>query len=162
MPCRQSAQLFCQTVQHGGSLLLAMKMKANWARMIVALFTIAMLYASVCSASCTVGVCPEQMQRTAGHDCDRMPSQHSAPSGHQTPDKPDCSKHRHPELFVTKSGGDLPQFQLSVVDHLNASGAAFSPMHGFSAILTPDVTSEHAPPPAADVPLYDRSSVLRI
>jgi hypothetical protein len=63
---------------------------------------------------------------------------------------------------VGKSGGDLPQFQLSVVDHLNAPAAAFTSVHGLSAILTPDVTSEDAPPPASGVPLYDRISVLRI
>jgi hypothetical protein len=91
-----------------------------------------------------------------------MPSHHSAPSGQQTPDQPDCSQHQHPELFLSKSGGDLPQFQLSVVDHQNASAAAFSPVHGLSMIFTRDVTSEHAPPPASGVPLYDRISVLRI
>jgi hypothetical protein len=137
-------------------------MKANWARMIVAIFTMAMFYASACSASCAVGVCPEQTHRTAGHDCDQVPSHHSDSSGHQAPDKPDCSQHQHPELFVAKSGSDLAQLQLSVVDHLNASAGALSPVHGLSAIFTRGVTSEHAPPPASAVPLYDRISVLRI
>jgi hypothetical protein len=137
-------------------------MEANWARLVLASFTMAMFYASVCSASCAVGVCPQQTQRTAGHDCDQMPSHHSDSSGHQAPDKPDCSQHQHPELFVTKSGGDLPQFELSVVDHLNASAAVFSQVDSLSAIFTRDVTSEHAPPPASGVPLYDRISVLRI
>jgi hypothetical protein len=130
--------------------------------MIVAVFTMAMFYASICSASCAAGVCPEQTKRTAGHDCDHTPSHHSDSSGHPSPDKPDCSQHQHPELFVAKSGGDLPQFQISAVDHLNASAGAFSQIHGLSAILTRDVTSEHAPPPASGVPLYDRISVLRI
>ena len=139
-----------------------MKMKANWARMAVAVFTMAMFYASVCSASCAIGVCPEQTHRTSGHECNEIPSHHSDSSGHQTPAKPDCSQHQHPELFVAKSGGDLPQFQLSVVKHLNATAVAFSPVHGLSTIFTHEVTSENAPPPASGVPLYDRISVLRI
>jgi hypothetical protein len=122
----------------------------------------AMFYASVCSASCAVGVCPQQTQRTAGHDCDQMPSHHSDSSGHQTPDKPDCSQHRHPELFVSKSGGDLPQFQMNIVDQRHASATLFFAVHGLPAIFTRDVTSEDAPPPASGVPLYDRISVLRI
>src|SRR5258708_18297282 len=148
--------------QHGGSLLVVMKMKANWARLVVAIFTMAMFYASVCSASCAVGVCPEQRQRTGGHDCDHVPLHHSDSSRHQAPDKPDCSQHQHPALFVTKSCGDLPQFQMSVVDHLKAAAAAFSPAHALSAIFTSNVPSQHAPPPASVVPLYHRISALRI
>jgi hypothetical protein len=138
------------------------KIKANLARSIAAVFTVVMLYASVCSSSCAIGVCPEQTRRTAGHDCDQMPSHHSNSSGEQTPDTPDCSQHQHPELFVAKSAADLPQFQLSVADHLTVSVGAFSPMHGLSMIFTRDVTSEHAPPVVFSGPLYDRISVLRI
>ena len=132
-----------------------MKMRTNWARMTVAVFTMAMFYASVCSSSCAVGVCPKQTQQTSGQDCDHTHSHHSGSSRHSSPDKHDCLQHQHPELFVAKSGGDLPQFQLSVVDHLNSSAVAFSPVHGFSTIFTRDVTSEYAPPPASGVPLYD-------
>jgi len=139
-----------------------MKMKANWARMIVAVFTMAMFYASVCSASCAVGLCPEQTQRTAGHDCDQMPSHHSDSSGHQTPEKPDCSQHRHPELFVPKSGGDLPQFQLNVVDQSHASATTFLTPHGLPAILSRVAAAEHAPPVVSTGPFYNQTSVLRI
>lgn len=139
-----------------------MKMKANWARMIVAVFTMAMFYASVCSASCAVGVCPEQTKRTAGHDCDQMPSHHSDSSGHQTPDKPDCSQHQHPELFVAKSGGDLPQFQLNIVDHLHASTTTFLAQHGSPAVVSRTEASEHAPPVVSSASLYDRIAILRI
>lgn len=162
MRWHESAQLFCQTVQHGGSLSMVMKMKANWARLLVAIFTMAMFYASVCSANCAAGPCPEQTRRTAGRDCDQMPSHHSGPSGHQTPDRPECSLHQHPELFAAKSGSDLLRFRLSIADHRNASAAAFPPVHGLSAVFTRDVSSEHAPPPASAVRLYDRISVLRI
>ena len=139
-----------------------MKMKAYWARLIITIFTVAMFYASVCSASCGVGVCPEQTQRTGGHDCDQMPSHHSAPSGHQTPDKPDCSQHQHPELFVVKSAGQLPQFQLNVVEQLPAAAPMFSALHGLTAVLVRTAPPEHAPPNISSSPLYDRTSVLRL
>ena len=161
MRCRQSAQLFCQTVQRGGSLFVVMTTKVNWARMIVAVFTMAMFYASVCTTICAVGVCPDQVRQTAGHDCDQMPSHHSDQSNHKSPDTPDCSQHQHPGLFVTKSG-DVSQIQLIVVDHLNASAATFSVAHGLSAIFPQAEASEHAPPHASSIPLYQQISVLRI
>ena len=137
-------------------------MKANWARMTVAVFTMAVFYASVCSASCAVGVCPEQTQRTSGHDCDQNPSHRSDSPGHQTPAEPDCSQHQHPELFVAKSGGDLPQFHLGIVDQPHASAITFSVLHGLPAILTRIAASEHAPPAVSSGPFYDQISVLRI
>jgi hypothetical protein len=138
-----------------------MRRKANWTRIVLAVFAMAVFYASVCSASCAVGVCPNQVQQTASHDCDQMPSHHSAPSGHETPDTPDCSKHQHPGLFVMKSG-DVSQFQLSAVDHLNVSATAFSPVCGLTALLTQAEASEHGPPLVSSVPLYEQISVLRI
>jgi hypothetical protein len=149
-------------VEPGGRLVKVMRMKANLARMVVAIFTMAMLYASLCSASCEVGVCPEQTQRTAGHDCDQMPSHHSGSSGRQTPGKPDCPQHQHPDLFVAKSGGDLPQFQLNIPDHLHASATTFLAQYGLPAILSRTEASEHAPPVVSSVPFYNRISVLRI
>jgi hypothetical protein len=136
--------------------------KAYQARLIIAVFTVAMFYASVCSASCGVGVCLEQTHRTAGHDCGQMPSHHSVPSGHQAPDKPDCSQHQHPELFVLKSGGQLPQFQLNIAHHLPAAATNFSALHGLTAVLVRTAPSEHAPPNIFSSSLYDRNSVLRL
>ncbi len=128
--------------------------------MIVAVFTMAMLYASVCSASCAVGVCPDQPQRTASHDCDKMPSHHSGSSGQHTPDKPDCSQHQHPELFVAKSGGDLPQFPLA--NQLHPSAPIFLVQHEVPAISSSTESSEHAPPVDSSIPFYGRISVLRL
>jgi hypothetical protein len=138
-----------------------MRTKANWARVVVAIFTMAVFYASVCSTTCAIGFCPNQVQQTAGHDCDQKPSHHSDQSGHHSQDTPDCSEHQHPGLFVTKSG-DILQFQLNVVDHLSASAAALSRVHGLPAIFTRPAASEHAPPIVSSVPLYEQISVLRI
>lgn len=149
------------SVQHGGSLFVVMTTKVNRARMIVAVFTMAMFYASVCTTICAVGVCPDQVRQTAGHDCDEMPSHHSDQSRHESPDTPDCSQHQHPGLFVTKSA-DVLQIQLSVVDHLNAAATTFSVAHGLPAVFAQAQASEYAPPHSSSVPLYQQISVLRI
>jgi hypothetical protein len=150
-----------QNVDPGGSLRVVMRIKASWARMVVAIFTMAMFYASVCSASCAAGVCPDRVQQTTGHDCEKMPSDHSSQSGHRSPDNPDCSQHQHPGLFVAKSG-NFSQFQLSVADHLNASTVAVSALHRLPRIFTHPAAFEHAPLTVSSVPPYEQISVLRI
>jgi hypothetical protein len=144
-----------------GSLILDMRTKANWARMIAAIFTMAMFYASVCSTTCAIGFCPNQGQQTAGHDCDQPSSHHSDPSGHQTPDKPDCSQHQHPGLFLTKSG-NLSQFQLSVVSHPNDSAAPFSSMRGVVSTFIHAEAPDQSPLLASSLFLKQQISVLRI
>lgn len=138
-----------------------MRTKANWARLVAAIFTMAVFYASLCSTTCAIGFCPNQVQHAANHDCERTPSHHSGQSKHQTPDNPNCSEHQHPGLYVAMSP-DL-QFQLSVVDYLGASAAALFPVRGLLEIFAAHpVASEHAPPIVSSVPLYDQNSVLRI
>jgi hypothetical protein len=128
--------------------------------MVTVIFIVAVFYASVCSASCAIGVCPDQVQRTAGHDCDQMPSHHSAPTKQQSPANRDCSEHQHPGLFVTKSNSS--QFQLGIVDHLDASAATLSSARVLPTLFAHSATSEHAPPIVSSAPLYDLISVLRI
>jgi len=64
----------------------------------VAIFTVAMLYASFCSTACAFGVCPNQEQQTASHDCDHPSSHHSGGSHHHGPANSDCSFHHHPSF----------------------------------------------------------------
>ena len=138
-----------------------MRRNADWARIVVAIFTMAMFYASVCSTTCAIGFCPNQVQQTAGHECEQTPAHHSHHSEHQTPENPDCSQHQHPGLFLAKSG-NLSQFQLSVGGHLNASAAPVSAGHGLTLNMTSAEASDLAPPPTPNSPLYQQISVLRI
>ena len=138
-----------------------MRTNANWARMVVAVFTMAVFYAAVCSTTCTIGFCPDQVQQKAAHDCDQTPSHRSDQSRPQPPDNPDCSQHQHPGLFITKSG-DVPQFQLSVVGHSDDSIAAVSSVRELVVSFTAAEASEHDPPNASKIPLYQQISVLRI
>lgn len=138
-----------------------MRRNADWTRNVVAIFTMAMFYASVCSTTCAIGFCPNQVQQTAGHDCDQTPSHHSHQSGHPTPASPDCSQHEHPGLFLVKSG-NLSPLQLSVVGHLSASTAAISSGHGLAASMADTEASDLALPLRSNSPLYQQISVLRI
>jgi hypothetical protein len=135
--------------------------KANRARIVAAIFTMALFYASMCSTTCAIGYCPNQVQRTAGHDCDQTPSHHSHPSHPQAPGNPDCSRHEHPGLFVAKSG-DLSKFQLRVLGHLDASTPFNSSQQYMATSMTDAKASDHAPPLASSLPLYQQISVLRI
>lgn len=151
----------CQRFVLRGSLCSGMSTKANLVRMVVAIFTMAVFYASVCSTTCAIGFCPNQVQHTAGHACDQRRSHHSDQSKHQTPDNPDCSQHQHPGLFITKSG-DLAQFQFSIMDHPNVLAASFFSLHSLVMGFTHLEASDHTPPPASSVPLYQQISILRI
>ena len=137
-----------------------MRSNANWARIVVALFTMAMFHASVCSANCAIGVCPDQVKRTASHGCEQLPVHHSDHSGRKAPDSPDCSRHLHPMMVLTKSG-DIAKLQLSFTDQLPATTVAVS-KHDFTASLIHVEASDFAPPLASNVPLYQQISVLRI
>jgi hypothetical protein len=128
--------------------------------MVVAVFTMAMFYASVCTATCAIGVCPDEVQQTAGHDCDQASSHHSSQPGHKAPESPDCSKHAHPGVFVAKSG-DVSQFQLSIVEHLQLSATALGARHDLR-LSTATRASGPAPPFASKLPLHQQISVLRI
>ena len=150
-----------ESAETGGNLILDMRTTANWARMIVALFTMAVLCASVCSASCATGICPNQVQQTAGHDCGQTSPQHSQHSGQHAPDNPDCSQHQHPGLIVTKSG-NLSQFHLTLVGHANASDIAVVPLHALVGSFTHAQAGHHAPRLESSAPLFRQISVLRI
>lgn len=149
------------TSTDGGSLVVVMRIKADWARLVVVVFTVAVFYAPVCSTTCAIGVCPNQVQQTASHDCDQASSHHSNPSGHQAPVHPDCSQHEHPGLFLAKSG-DASQFQLSVLGYLDASDTAVSSGPSLIASMGAAKASDLAPPFRSNTPVYQQISVLRI
>ena len=137
-----------------------MRTKANWARIVVALFTMAMFHASVCSASCAIGVCPDQVQRTASHDCEQMSAHHADHSGRKAPYSPDCLRRLHPIMVLTKFG-EIAKLQLNFTDQGPAITVAVS-RRDFTASLIHVEASDLAPPLGSNVPLYQQLSVLRI
>jgi hypothetical protein len=136
-----------------------MKRNANWARIVVAIFTMAVFYASICATTCSIGFCPDQVQQTAGHDCEQAGNHHSAPAGHEPAS--DCSPHQHPGSFLAKSA-ELPRFQLSVAGQLDVSGIKVSEAHALVLDVDDAFASDLAPPVKSSSDLYKRITVLRI
>jgi hypothetical protein len=136
-----------------------MKRKANWARIVVAIFTMAVFYASICATTCSIGFCPDQAQQTAGHDCEQASTHHSAPTGHEPASN--CSPHQHPGPFLAKSA-ELPQFQLRLANRLDLSGITVSEAHALVINVDDAAASDLAPPIKSNSDLYARISVLRI
>jgi hypothetical protein len=137
-----------------------MKRNANWARIVVAIFTMAVFYASVCATTCSIGFCPNQVQQTTGHDCEQAGTHHSGPPGHE-PANSDCSPHQHPGPFVAKSA-ELPQFQLSLASQLDVSAITVSEAHQLLFSIADSDASELVPPVKSSGTLYKSISVLRI
>jgi hypothetical protein len=137
-----------------------MKRNANWARIVVAIFTMAVFYASVCATTCSIGFCPNQVQQTTGHDCEQADTHHSGPAGHE-PANSDCSSHQHPGPFVAKSA-ELPQFQLIVASQLDVSAITVSEALELVFSMADSDASEPAPPVKSSGTLYKSISVLRI
>jgi hypothetical protein len=116
-----------------------MKRNAKWARIVVAIFTMAVFYASICATTCSIGFCPDQAQQTTGHDCEQASTHHSAPAGHE-----------------------LPQFQLSVASQLDVSAITVSEAHELLLNVADAGPSDLAPPIKSSSSLYKSISVLRI
>jgi hypothetical protein len=134
----------------------------NWVRIVAAIFTMAVFYASVCATTCSIGFCPNQVQQTAGHDCEQAGSHHSVPAGH-APANSDCSPHQHPGPFLAKSA-ELLQFQLSVASHLDVSAIAVSEAHALVLSVTDAAAFDLAPAikSTSSSSLYKSIAVLRI
>src|ERR1700751_1594257 len=120
-----------------------MKRNANWARIVVAIFTMAVFYASICATTCSIGFCPDQARQTTGHDCEQASTHHSAPTGHEPASN--CAPHQHPGPFLAKSA-ELPQFQLSLASRPDVSGIAVSEAHALVLNVDDAAASDLAPP----------------
>lgn len=129
---------------------------ATRAKIVVALFALAMLYGSVCSASCLVGVCPNLAHYSESHDCDQLSHHHS----HGQHD-PDCRHHAQPPDFAPKTSGIAP-FQDQSATVLQA-GAALASFSNPSPITQAVLEEFHRRPRGVpkNTPL-DQVSVLRI
>ena len=139
-----------------------MRPKTARVRIVAAIFTVAMFYASACSTMCAAGICPNELQHSASDDnCDRMPMGHSDYPQKHVPENHDCSMHRHPNVNVVKAD-NLPQFQLSSTGHINLSDLLVNSTHVMAFGLAAFSLSDLAPPPTLRSPLYQQISVLRI
>jgi hypothetical protein len=131
------------------------------ARILVAIFTVSMVYASSCSTTCMFGVCPNQEQPSARHDCEHASSHHSGNSHHHGPEKSDCSFHDHPSVNLIKAD-ELIGFQLTSTGKIAHSDLLHNHLDASAGSLNASWLSDLAPPHPPKAPLYQQISVLRI
>lgn len=130
-------------------------------RLVAAIFTVAMLYASFCSTTCAFGVCPYQGQESSSHDCDHPLSSHSSGSHHHGPKERDCSNHHHPCVNLVKADG-LPQFEPTKADDIRIAQLLSNLSDGDSLSLSVSSFFDLGSLPIPREPLYQYISVLRI
>ena len=130
-------------------------------RLVVLIFTVAMIYASFCSTTCGFGVCPYQEGRSSSHDCDHPSSSHSSGSHHHGPKERDCSDHHHPSVNLVKADG-LPQFESTKADDVLITQFVSNLSDGASLSFNVSSFFDLGSPPTPRNPLYQRISVLRI
>jgi hypothetical protein len=124
-------------------------------RIVAAMFTVAMIYASVCSTTCAFGACAAAMQQAPGHECE-----HSSGSHRPAPQSPDCGKHLHPQLNVVKANNfSLPGLTWEVAQ--TAADGGILDLHSPAASLNCLHSSDLAPP-ALNNSLLQRISILRV
>ena len=130
------------------------------AKIVTVMFALAMLYGSVCSASCVAGVCPNLEHYSESHDCDQ-PSQHHS-HGHDGDGQhgPDCKQHAHPPDFALNVSGIAPfQDQSAAALHAAIVSALSNPLP-----ITQDILREshRRPPGVPKNTLQQQVSVLRV
>jgi hypothetical protein len=135
--------------------------RATRAKILIVLFALAMLYGSVCSASCVVGVCANLEHYSESHDCDQ-PSHHQSRGSHDHGQhSPDCKQHSHPPDFALKASAIVPlQDQTATVLHAGAVLFFLSiPLATAQEILE---ESHRRPLGVPKNTLHEQVSVLRI
>jgi hypothetical protein len=127
------------------------------ARFVVAILSLALVYAATCSATCAICLSPGAglAAETQGHSCE-----HAAGGSHQqAPAKPDCLGRHHSSFDVRESGG-LSWVQLS------ATGLATQLFHGAVRVgvvnLGASFFSDLAPPRDVAIFPQQNNSILRI
>lgn len=130
-------------------------------KVFIAIFSFAMLYASLCSAACAAGSCPNLAHYSHSHDCEQPSPGHSHGSHHHDSDNPDCSKHEHPSSFVLKGTG-IVELQLNFVDRINPDVPLINSRWASAFLLGASRISDLSPPPKSKAPIYQQISVLRI
>ena len=131
------------------------------ARTLAAVFTVAMLYASVCSTACAMGACPAEVQYSGGHGCGQSSSSRSEGFPHHGSENPDCSVHNHLSVFFEKAAG-APQFQPSSTGHVNLYELLVLDPRETAVSLTALEITGLGPPVTLKNPLYQQISILRI
>jgi hypothetical protein len=138
-----------------------MKTKANLARVIVAVFAIALLQGPICSNVCATELCPDPAQHRTEHSCDQNSAHHSHQSGHQKPAKRDCSQRQHPQILLGNAG-NISQSQLAGAHQFVAAAVPANLAQSIVLNTASSETFDTGRLPGPGSTLHDRITVLRI
>ena len=121
------------------------------------IFAAAMTYASLCSTTCGLAVCPNQEPQSWLADCDN-PSHPHWPHQHGS-GKSDCSAHHHPSVNLVKPDG-LPKFMSADAVGIGSLFTQMPEATRFGFVLS-SLFSLGSPPTPKSL-LHQQMSVLRI
>ncbi len=132
------------------------------ARALAVIFAAALIYGSLCSTACGLGICPNQENQPASHECDHpFSSNHSGSSHHRGPARPDCYAHHHPSVEFVKADG-LPQWEQAKAGGIAIGELLCDFSHADIVHVKGSCLSALGSPPSPQDSLYLRISVLRI
>lgn len=134
---------------------------SNVMRVVVTvLFAVVMSCASVCSAMCAAGICPNEMH-AGGEDCDHMLPSHAAHPEKPAHDEQDCTM-GHRSTFNLLKADSLPQFQLAKTGRIDPDHTVGISTQVTTVSLASFSITDLAPPPTLGNSHFQRTSVLRI
>lgn len=131
------------------------------ARFVVAILSLALIYAFTCSATCAICLSPGAgaAAEARSHACENAARDAAGGSHQQEPAKPDCAGHRHSGFEVVQSDGFL-RFQLSVRGRASilAEGVVGTDFVNVGSSFSSDL----APPGLESIFPQQKISILRI
>ena len=128
------------------------------ARFLVAILSLALVYAFTCSAACALCLGASEAAATEGHECGHAAGADGG-AQHQAPTKPDCSGHHHSGFEAVQSDG-LSLIQLSATGR--ASQSLVAAVSGEVVNVASSSLSDSTPPQDSTISPQRKSSILRI
>jgi hypothetical protein len=147
----------------GGAIVSVVRASCGMrARFVVAMLSLALLYASTCSATCAICLSAAEAAATTGQECGHATSADARGGLHQQcPAKPDCSARHHSSFDVLQGDGFSPiQLSASGAEHLCQLSVEVVGVEG--VVVAASFLSDLAPPRyAMNIP-QQKISILRI
>jgi hypothetical protein len=126
---------------------------------VAAIFSLALLYASMCSATCAICFGAGAAAENQSHACEHAASDAAGGAEPRSPAKPDCLGHHHSGFEVIQSDG-LRQFPLSAMGGASQLSVAVVRREGVG--VSAPFLSDLAPPGHVTISPQQKISILRI
>jgi hypothetical protein len=130
-------------------------------RILAAIFVLALVHASLCTAACATTLCAGSHERNGDHTCGHRGTTESRGPGHSSSAPSNCLPHTRPSAFVS-NGTSVPQVQVRS-GRSTAGVTDFAPLLAADCVLAKTASaSSLTPHPAVRGPSSLPTSVLRI